>query len=959
MPLIRPTSFPRSRSLWSTGGVVCAVFLWLAVWGSVTPVSAQGVEAATYSLAIRGEPLEAALRKTAELTRADVAWDPLLVSGKRSFCVATELPFEALLSCVLKGTGLDFVRRSSGLYVLELATEGPPLYGNLRGIVLDAESEQPVSNAHVYLADAGRGSVANQEGMFIFPRLLPGEYDVRVSHMGYRLGQVQVSITAGGDASTEIILQAEAVLIAPIIVDGLSMTPASSLLGSASATQEEVTTNLNAGTTGILQSLAAMPGVRVSDATADVHIQGGEAGEHQFRLDGAPVFIPLNVATFVGPFSPFALGKITVNKAGFRASLGSQIAGVIEAEHDVRAPAAAAGRGARPQRQFTVQVDPLSTNARFSSSTTTADGKHVTTLSAVRVGMWSLVAPPSLAGLLNDWNVVDTFVLSAFASENTPFSNLPPEGEPSLQFADVHQAVRIRFGALRTLNVSGYWGRSSIGNAIANIDLTDADGSSSVSSTDLLARFKDVYSWQNGMLQARYDVVNSAHVLTSARIRGSFYRLNHDFRAPDAASAGTTEDDGNFVYEVGAEFGADYFSDSGHKVETGAEILVAGTDFTVAGTQQLPIRHASTGLRVAAFAQDKLQVGSHGTVELGSRFTWLNSRSSLYFEPRLNTRFDFPDTRLGSVSFFVGTGLYRQFVNQFDVSSRSPRAFVSSTRFWMQNDHTVTPPKAAHLSAELLLVPNDAWSFSTESYYKKHYHILTLDYSASTDVERDLDQNDFLMASTGHAAGWSASVRRSIGAGSIRARFDYSSAKRTIQGQYGDKPVTVPWNEPFRLELDADIVPFKGAVLLARWKSVWDRAWGYRKSYYDFLSAYLGDVDALVEDMRANGVSTDAIRRVERQIRHYELTDPDSHLLPSVHQLDLSMAYSFRMGSYVMQVRGDAINVLNRKNTAEWLFRLDEDRYFNGGVNGLTGLLDRSDRDLLPRVVSVAARLTW
>ena len=958
MPLIRFTTFPLRRPRLRAGRVICALLVLLAINGHASSVRAQGVEAARYSLAIRGEPLELALRKTAELTRADVAWDPLLVSGKRSFCVATDLPFEGLLSCVLKGTGLDFVRRSSGLYVLELATEGPPLYGNLRGIVLDAESEQPVSNAHVYLADAGRGSVANQEGMFIFPRLLPGDYDVRVSHMGYRLGQVRVSITAGGDASTEVILHAETVLIAPIIVDGLSMTPASSLLGSATATQEDVTTNLNAGTTGILQSLGAMPGVRVNDATADVHIQGGEAGEHQFRLDGAPVFIPLNVATFVGPFSPFALGRITVNKAGFQASRGSQIAGVIEAEHDLRAPVGV-GRSNRPQSQFTVQVDPLSTNARFSSSATTHAGNHVTTLSAVRIGMWSLVAPPSLSGLLNDWNVVDTFVLSAFATENTPFSNLPPEGEPSLQFADVHQAVRIRFGALRTLNVSGYWGRSSIGNAIANVDLTGSDNTPGGAANDILSRFKDVYSWQNGMLQARYDVVNSSHVLTSARVRGSFYRLNHDFRAPDAASAGTTEDDGNFVYEVGAEFGADYFSDRGHKLETGAEVLVSGTDFTVAGTQQLPIRHASTGIRLAAFAQDQLQIGSHGSVELGSRFTWLNARSSLYFEPRLNTRFDFRDTRFGAVSFFVGTGLYRQFVNQFDVSSRSPRAFVSSTRFWMQNDHSVTPPKAAHLSGELLVVPNKAWSFSTEAYFKKHYHILTLDYAATTDVGRDLDQNDFLMASTGHAAGWSASARRSVGPGSIRMRFDYSLAKRTIEGQFGDRPVTVPWNEPFRLELDADLIPFKGAVLLARWKSIWDRSWGFRKSYYDFLSAYLGDVDALVEDMRANGVSTDAIRRVERQISHYRLTDPDSHVLPTIHQLDLSMAYSFRVGSYVMQVRGDVINVLNRKNTAEWLFRLDEDRYFNGGANGLTGLLDRSDRDLLPRVVSVAARLTW
>ncbi len=934
-----------------------AVLFFLIV-AALVPRSSLGQEA-IWSLSFQNEPLSSALATLVAVTDADLAWDPLLVTGKRSFCRAEDKPFEELLSCVLQGTGLDFVRRSNGLYVLEIATEGPPLFGNLRGIVLDVETEQPVSNAHVYLAEAQRGSVANQEGMFIFPRLLPGTYNVRVSHVGYRHRTISVAIQAGGDASTEVLLRPESILIAPIVIDGLGMTPASSLLGSAMASQEDVTSNANSGTSGLLQSLAAMPGVRVSDATADIHIQGGDAGEHEFRLDGAPVYLPLNVATFVGPFSPFALGKITVHKAGFGADHGSQISGVIEAEHDLRTPVGL--RGVRRQNQFTVQVDPLSTNVRFSSNRTDRRGRHVTTLTAGRIGMWSLASPPSLAGLLDDWNAVDTFLLSAFASTNTPFANLPPEGDPTLQFADVHQAIRIRFGALRTLNVSGYWGRSGIGNELSGAELIPGgqSGTGGALSADRLARFRDLYSWKNGMAQARYDVVRSAHMLTHVQVRGSFYRLRHDFEAPDSFSAQQTEDDGNKVFEFGLKGGMDYYMNNGHHVEAAVEAIGSGSDFNVAGTQQLPVSHSSSGFRIASFVQDNMQLGRYGSLEVGTRLTWLNSRNTLYGEPRISTRFDFSDTALGAVSFFVGGGLYRQFTSQFDISSRSPRAFVSSTRVWLQNDDTVTPPKTGHFAAEVLLSPTPRWALSLESYYKRNYHVLTLDYSAEPEAGTDLSQDEFLQASNGYAAGLSASLTRTVGIGGLGVTIDYSRAEREITNLFGERSLTVPWNEPLRLEAKADLVPFKGAVFLIRWKSIWDRTWGFRKSYYDFLSAHLNSVDDLVADMRSNGVSEDAIRRIERQIDFFDLTNPDDHVLPGIHQLDAGFSWSFPIGSYAVQVRADVINVLGRLNTAEWLFQLDEEQFFLGDDAGQTGLLERNERPLLPRVVSFAARLTW
>jgi hypothetical protein len=332
----------------------------------------------------------------------------------------------------------------------------------------------------------------------------------------------------------------------------------------------------------------------------------------------------------------------------------------------------------------------------------------------------------------------------------------------------------------------------------------------------------------------------------------------------------------------------------------------------------------------------------------------------LYGEPRLSARFDWQETALGGVSLFLGTGLYRQFVNQYDVSSRSPRTFVSSTRFWMGTDGTVTPPKAGHLAAELLVLPDARWSLQLETHYKRLYHALSIDYSAEVpDPEAELNQNQFLRSTAGYSYGFATVVSRKLGAGKARVRFDYTDSRRRIAGLYRNRELTVPWNEPWRFELGLDLVPFRHAVVLARWQSTWGRTWGYRKAYYDFLSAHLNNLDALLEEMRSNGVSPDAVRRVERQVEYYDLTDPEAHHPAASHQLDLSAAYTIPFPSWALQIRADLVNVFNVTNTAEWRFVLDEDSYFGVNDASTSGLLNRESRPYLPRVFTFAAKITF
>ena len=108
--------------------------------------------------------------------------------------------------------------------------------------------------------------------------------------------------------------------------------------------------------------------------------------------------------------------------------------------------------------------------------------------------------------------------------------------------------------------------------------------------------------------------------------------------------------------------------------------------------------------------------------------------------------------------------------------------------------------------------------------------------------------------------------------------------------------------------------------------------------------------DGTFEETEFNLLSIDDI--IEH-INAYKIHRPEDHLLPAVHQLDLSVAYARRLGATTAQIRLDLLNVLDATNVADWRFAFDPEAYRR------RALLVREERHLLPFTPSLALRLAW
>jgi hypothetical protein len=91
-------------------------------------------------------------------------------------------------------------------FLLACSLLGPPQGGALRGVVLDAQSGEPLARVRVQLTATAFQTVTDDDGRFALPAVPPGDYILQVSTVGYRLVKKNFALAAGETQEFEVIL---------------------------------------------------------------------------------------------------------------------------------------------------------------------------------------------------------------------------------------------------------------------------------------------------------------------------------------------------------------------------------------------------------------------------------------------------------------------------------------------------------------------------------------------------------------------------------------------------------------------------------------------------------------------------------------------------------------------------------------------------------------------------------
>ena len=909
------------RSYWTAG--LLAVLLLGSLGGRALAQSGAGEASA---LGIQDAPLGQALEQMAAATSISLVYDASLVADRRASCVMAESPPEALLRCLLAEHPIDYVRTSRGTYVLRSPVRRPPQEGRLVGRVRDGEAGRPLANAHVRLPEAQefRGTATDSTGRFRIPGLLPGPHTVVVSHLGYRRHEATVYVPPAGTARHEATLAPSPIVADSLVIDGDRYG-----LTSAQRDADRVpTAPLRAGGAAeapdVLGAAGSVLGVSSSPPYADLHIQGSPTGGHTLRLDGVPVRNPASAGRLLGAFSPLALEGLTARKAGFGALRGNALSGTLELTHDLSIPEG---------RYATLRADSRSLDARL-QGTTTLGSTPVSAMVAGRTSVWNVYQDAGLHSLIDRWSTLDPMLAAAQVPPDTSLAggSLGARTQPSAGFYDLHGALRFDIGPAEHLDLSAYHGRSTLGADLVlgqpiNTGLSDdedEDRKPSLDSSPFKLPTRDEYDWSNTVAQVRYEAPVSTRTTGTLQAGASHYQSATDSEvgeiqftsaAAPNSSPGTAAARRAAYGQEGANAVTEVFLDGQVDLALGPRWgLVWSGGLThqrsrvrIGNAFAPRLRHQGHTSRLTTAAEMTIGLGPHTQLDGGLRLTSRPGQGTVYVEPRGALRYDRPIGGLGTVGLSVRGGLYRQFTAQFDLSRDGATAVVPTTQMWLPLSDPLTPPRTYHLAADLTWQPAARWRVDLEGYRKWQPHLLAVDYPALRAAPEapvaPTDPSQFIAPSEGFAYGGGLEVayEGSLLTGSLR--YAHSRAERTFPGRFDGRQTPVPWTEPHRLTLNAEVPLGAGLALETTGEGVWGRQWGYRRAYYAYLTpADLGD-------------AWDEIG----------LDRPGTHRLPPRYSLDAGLSISHSWAGVDVKGRFGVANVLGRRNVADWALEPQRD----------------------------------
>lgn len=856
------------------------------------------------------------------------------------------------LEALLRGTGITYTQLESGTYLLR------PLRGNekasLTGIVTSEETGEALSRVHVFAlgSDPPLGTTTDSTGRYLLGGLDPDSARIVFSHIGYETHIANVLLEARYTSALSLRMR-EWILteLDPVVIvsDAIrDLPPRLALLRVDTRTTESLSRIAGLGTSDLIHNLDEVSGIVVDQSNSAVYIQGSGLGEHHFLLDGNPVLEPVHLG-LVGAFNSFAISHLTVRKAGFDASQGSFLAGVIQAEHAV------ARTDSMPPIE--VQLDPLSFNTRLLSRLSLGRA-HVSLMGAFRTSTWdsrwSDIRSSSVDRLLLSWNTPDLFLLRAslyplkrvfphtYNAYVGRLADVPPPAIPDIGFNDLHVAGEVSLDRGSIFRFSWYRGSNYMQGRFPVADQAIVDS--------LITTPPERHDWVNENARIAWSYPLTPRTTLTGTWRRALYDLKHFYGGLDRQNSVTAAF--NIVrYDVIPTFDENQIRDNTLGLNLTHEYALGSTDVGLE-RKYAPHRFAVLHVFPRVLEHERRSVHTIGTVQNrlrplpwleltgGFRFTWLHSQHKLYSEPRFAAQLETPYRGGYGATLRLSTGRYRQFMNQFEIGTISPSTIVPSTRLWLPVDETLQAPTAVHYSFDFSAQLWTYWALRVEYYYKDQQRLYRIDYPRlwrqdPTSVAISTI-SEFVSLSHGQAYGTSMDFGTETQRIGFGVRYEYSVSEREYAFRNGvRRMVTVPWNVPRQVQIRFRANPIRPLELSAQWRSNLGRKWAYRRAYYDLLGT---DV--------SQGLTFDA----------FDFRDPTApgHDLDDFRQLDLGVAATvgLRNGARV-QFRFDLLNALNRANPAYLYLREPS------AIEDADRQLVSEARYLLERTHSFSMRLSW
>ncbi len=211
------------------------------------------------------------------------------------------------------------------------AGNAPVSDANLTGHVIDAENGEHIPGCVVRLADTDIATMTDASGHYVFRDLVPGEYTVTVSFMGYATESRKVTVKSKETKELNFEIKPDAFMLDQVVVTA-SKTETRRRESPSLVNVLSGKTFLNVGACSLADGLDFQPGVRVENdcqncGFTQVRINGLDGHYSQILMNSRPVFSALTGVYGLEQIPANMIDRVEVMRGGGSALFGSSAVG--------------------------------------------------------------------------------------------------------------------------------------------------------------------------------------------------------------------------------------------------------------------------------------------------------------------------------------------------------------------------------------------------------------------------------------------------------------------------------------------------------------------------------------------------------------------------------------------------------------------------------------------------------
>lgn len=205
--------------------------------------------------------------------------------------------------------------------------------GTIRGFVYEKETGEPVIFTNVYLKGTTFGSATDVNGYFAISQIVPGDYLLMVTYLGYDTLQMTVSVRPNEIMSKQLYLEKGAYMLEQVQVSAEreeARTETRTSVVKLTPKQIDKIPSLG-GKPDLAQYLQVLPGVVFTgDQGGQLYIRGGSPIQNKVLLDGMIIYNPFHSIGLFSVFDTDILRNADVYTGGFGAEYGGRISSVMD-----------------------------------------------------------------------------------------------------------------------------------------------------------------------------------------------------------------------------------------------------------------------------------------------------------------------------------------------------------------------------------------------------------------------------------------------------------------------------------------------------------------------------------------------------------------------------------------------------------------------------------------------------